>query len=178
MFLQKLVSTYESTWHCNSEEQNHHLCCENFKSHTIQVNYFSVQKIFKWFQNFQVNTWLTVDHFEFCCRHNHIFIVQWWWMGGALIILERKSAPFKLSELLKFCSAAESFFSKFRFQHFVGFCDCSPGFTQNLIHTHCSIVSAILQCASHYEHITHPEEEWHNSIFMGYYWTYIQTNYW
>jgi hypothetical protein len=26
--------------------------------------------------------------------------------------------------------------------------------------------------------IAHPDEKWHNSIFMGYYWLYIQTNYW
>jgi hypothetical protein len=27
-------------------------------------------------------------------------------------------------------------------------------------------------------HIAHPEGKWHNSIFMGYYLPYIQTNYW
>jgi hypothetical protein len=34
--------------------------------------------------------------------------------------------------------------------------------------------------ACHYNmrHIAHPGEKWHNSIFMGYYWPYIQTNYW
>jgi hypothetical protein len=29
-----------------------------------------------------------------------------------------------------------------------------------------------------WRHIAHPEEKWHNSIFMGYYWPYIQINYW
>jgi hypothetical protein len=40
-------------------------------------------------------------------------------------------------------------------------------------------VKILTQCTSRFlSHITHLEEKWHNSIFMGCYWPYVQTNYW
>lgn len=81
----------------------------------------------------------------------NVLSVQWQWTAEVRIILGRNSAICKRSSPLKCSSMANSFLSKYIFEHSTGFCSSLQCFTWEMIHTH-SIMSATSQCAWHYEY--------------------------